>query len=336
MHLSTRPGVLLIGKINFAREAWQKVEAYHRVIHYSDGDRDDLLRKCKQNEFDDIVAVCRSNQYNHLTGDFDDHLISQLPNTVTAICNVGSGVNSIDLESCSRHGITVTNTPLAGKDAVADATMFLILGAHRRAMSSLSRVKQGRWQNDTHVGRDVQGRTLGLYGFGTIASTVAQRAKAFGMNVQYYTPTAKRNGYITPDDHVEAGYRSVPFDELIRTSDIVSIHAPLTAGTHHVFSRAQFEKMKKGVVVINTARGSLVDQEALIEAVQIDHVWAVGMDVFEEEPEVPDAIRNDERFFVTPHIATKTEQARLQMEECMIQNLIAVMNQEEPPDAVNG
>lgn len=335
MHLSTQPTILLVGEINFAREAWREIEASHRVIHYNAGDRNDLLRKCKENEFEDVVAVCRSNQYNHLTGDFDDDLVSHLPRTVKAVCNIGSGVNSIDVESCSRHGITVTNTPLAGRDAVADATMFLILGAHRRAMSSLSRVKQGRWQHDTPVGIDVQGRTLGLYGFGTIASTVAQRAKAFGMDVQYYTPTAKRHGYVTPDHHVEAGYRSVPFDELIRTSDIVSIHAPLTPGTHHVFSRPQFEKMKKGVVVINTARGSLVDQDALIEAVQNDHVWAVGMDVFEEEPEVPDAIRTDERFFITPHIATKTEQARLQMEECMIRNLTAVMDQGEPPGAVN-
>lgn len=335
MHSSIRPSILLVGEINFARQAWQKIEASHRVIQYDTGDRNDLLKKFERNEFDDFVAVCSSNQYNHLTGAFDDHLISRLPKTVRAICNIGSGVNSIDVESCTRHGITVTNTPLAGADAVADTTLFLILGAHRRAMSSLSRAKQGQWQRDTPVGRDIQGRTLGLYGFGSIASTVAERAKAFGMNVQYYTPTAKRNGYVTPDHHVEAGYRSVPFDELIKTSDVVSIHAPLTADTHHVFSRPEFEKMKRGVVFINTARGSLVDQQALIEAVQSDHIWAVGMDVFEEEPEVPEVIRNDERFFITPHVATKTEQARLQMEECMIQNLTAVLDQEELPDAVN-
>lgn len=336
MQLTTRPGVLLIGEINFAREAWRKVEASHRVICHKVGNRNDFLGKCKQNRFEGVVAVCRSNQYNHLTDDFDDDLIRQLPKTVKAICNIGSGVNSIDVESCSRHGIVVTNTPAAGREAVADTTMFLILGAHRRAMSSLSRVKQGRWQLDTPVGRDIQGRTLGLYGFGSIASTVAQRAKAFGMKVQYYTPTAKRRGYATPDDHIEAGYRSVSFDELIETSDVVSIHAPLTTDTHHVFSLPQFQRMKEGVVVINTARGPLVDQSALIEAVKSGHVWAVGMDVFEEEPEVPDAIRNDERFFITPHVATKTEQARLQMEECMIHNLMAVMSQESPLDPVRG
>lgn len=330
-----KPSLLLVGSIDFASEAWQEIERLCHVFQYSSGDRTHFLSECQAGAFEGITAVCRSNQYNYLTGDFDDQLLEHLPESVEAICNIGAGVNTIDVAACTRRSITVANTPSVGSDAVADATIFLLLGALRRATGPISRVKQGLWQQGSAIGLDAQGRTLGLYGFGAISSAVAKRATAFGMKVQYYSRTAERNGYHTPPEHVEAGYRCVSFDELIRTSDIISIHAPLTKATHHAFSTPQFEQMKKGVVIVNTARGPLVDQKALIEAVEKEIVWAAGMDVFEEEPKVPDAIRHDERFINMPHIATKTVGARTEMEVCMISNLVAALSGDKLPNAVN-
>lgn len=156
-------------------------------------------------------------------------------------------------------------------------------------------------------------KTIGLIGSGETATAVASRAMAFGMKVQYCTRSDTSSSI--PE------CTRTTFDHLIRTSDIISLHLPLTSDTRHILGKQEFDSIKPGVAIINTARGEVIDNVALFEAVQQGKVWGVGADVYDEEPHIPTEMREDERFFILPHIATRTHEVRAAMERVMIGNL---------------
>ncbi|PSL42934.1 D-3-phosphoglycerate dehydrogenase [Salsuginibacillus halophilus] len=217
------------------------------------------------------------------------------------IAQTGKGTAHIDMEAAEDYGISVITTPGASTPAVAELTFGLMIDCARHISHNTAQMKEGTWLQD--IGLNLEGRTLGLVGFGKIGQRVASIAEAFGMNVQVWGP--KR----AEARAKEAGITYQPLDELLRTSDFVSVHVRLTADTKHLLQAEHFKKMKPSAYFINTSRGSVAKEEDLVEALRTNEIAGAGLDVFGEEP-LPEnhAYQNLENVVLTPHIGWKTKE----------------------------
>ncbi|NDW18025.1 dihydrofolate reductase [Dysgonomonas sp. 216] len=237
------------------------------------------------------------------------------------IANFGVGYNNIDTEYAARKGITVTNTPNAVLEPTAELC-FALLNATARRIAFYDRhlrISQGLgWGLYDNPGVGLYGKTLGIYGMGRIGQAVARRAIASGMNIIYH------NRHALPKD-IEEKYsaRYVSFDELLRNSDFISLNAPATPETRHLINREQLQKMKPSAILINTARGSLVDEEALVEALSNNTILAAGLDVYENEPKIRPEFKMLENVVLLPHTGTQTIDARIAMQREVAQNISA-------------
>jgi glyoxylate reductase len=213
--------------------------------------------------------------------------------------NSKTGYDKIDVAACTARGIVVTNAPTAVTDATADLTTWLILGALRQLYRSISTLHRGEFNKGITLGHCPSGKVLGIIGFGRIGSAIKKRVEAFGMRVQYFNNlpvTAEQAG----------GATSVSFDELLASSDVISLHVPLNKETHHLISRKEIAKMKTGVVLVNASRGPVIDEAAMAEALDEGKIAAVGLDVYEQEPIIhPKLLANDGALLV-PHMGTQT------------------------------
>lgn len=291
---------LLIGTLSHTTKEWQDVAQVASKLHeYPDGNRDDFLSKCKSGEFDGVYALYRSNDSNGITGDFDAELLAVLPASLKYICHNGAGYNNIDIAACTQRGISVSSTPIAVNDATADVAMFLMLGALRNIKQCFNAVNQGKWRGDFQLGHDPKHKTLGILGMGGIGSAVAHRAQAFGMKVQYHNRTQ-----LAPAQ--EHGAHYVSFDTLLQTSDVLSLNLALNPSTKHIIGAPEFAKMKHGVVLVNTARGALIDEAALVDALATGQVSTCGLDVFEHEPQIHPGLLASPNTVLLPHIGTAT------------------------------
>jgi glyoxylate reductase len=256
----------------------------------------------------------------------DAPLLDALP-TVRHVASYGVGVNHIDLEACRARRVLVTNTPGVLTDATADHAMALLLAAARRVAEGDRLVRAGGWRAVDPafmLGTEVTGKTLGLVGFGRIGQAVARRARGFGMRILYASPRAA--------DVPEA--RHVPLDVLLAESDFVSLHTPLTAETEGLLSRERIARMRPGAVVVNTARGAVVDDGALAEALASGRVAAAGLDVFRDEPRVPEAYLRLENVVLTPHLGSGTRETRAAMARMVLDEVLRVARGEPPRNAV--
>lgn len=228
---------------------------------------------------------------------------------LSLVVRAGAGVNTIDLEAASRRGVFVANCPGKNAIAVAELAFGLMLALDRRIVEATNELAQGRWNKKKYgKGRGLFGRRLGLIGYGAIARELASRARGFGMRVFAYAPTADRE---LAEEHKVALCDTL--DELLRTSDIVSIHVPYRESTRHLIGARELALMPKGALLIHSARGGIVDDQALAEAVASGHIRA-GLDVFEDEPETGEApfespLLKHEGVYATPHIGASTAQA---------------------------
>jgi lactate dehydrogenase-like 2-hydroxyacid dehydrogenase len=239
---------------------------------------------------------------------FDEQLFHHAPFRATLIANVGVGVNHIDLGAASRAGIAVTNTPDVLTDDTADLAIALILMASRRLGEGERLVRANRWQGlapTHHLGHTLRGRTLGIIGYGRIGRAVADRARAFGMQIKW---TGRAGGNVVPDAEMSPSLHA-----LLANSDIVSLHAPATADTHHLMNAERLAAMKAGAILINTARGSLVDERALADALRTGRLFAAGLDVHEHEPRITPALMGLENIVLLPHLGSATVETRTAM-----------------------
>jgi len=218
--------------------------------------------------------------------------------------------------------IAVSSTPIAVNDATADMAMFLILGALRQVHIPLKALREKKWRGATPLGHDPRSKTLGILGMGGIGSALAHRARAFGMKIQYHNrsplPTGKAG---------DAKY--VSFDELLSTSDVLSLNLALNPSTKHIISSPEFAKMKDGVIIVNTARGALINEKALVNALKDGKVWSAGLDVFEREPEIEKELVDNERVVLSPHIGTATWETQRDMELLVLHNLESAVDKGE-------
>ena len=252
----------------------------------------------------------------------DAALLDALP-TVRHVASYGVGVNHLDLDACRARKVLVTNTPGVLTDATADHAMALLLAAARRVVEGDRVVRAGGWKAVDPafmLGTEVTGKTLGIVGFGRIGQAVARRARGFGMAILYASPR----------DMGVAEARRVPLDALLAESDFVSLHAPLTKDTENLLSRERIARMKRGAIVVNTARGAVVDDAALAEALASGRLGGAGLDVFRDEPRVPAAYLGLDNVVLTPHLGSGTRETRAAMARLVLEDALRVAKGEPP------
>ena len=260
-----------------------------------------------------------------LTDRIDGALLDCAPR-LKVVANLAVGYDNVDLGAAAARGIVVTNTPDVLTEATADLTWALILAAARRVVEGDRLVRDGRWigwRPDQLLGSAVAGRTLGILGMGAIGCAVARRASGFGMQVWYH------NRHRSPHES-ELGARYVSVDELFAGADILTLHAPLNAESRHVIGASAFDRMKPSAILVNTARGPLVDERALVEALRAGRLAAAALDVYEDEPELTEGLAELDNVVLLPHLGSATRPARAAMVDLCCRNIIAVLSGEPP------
>lgn len=245
--------------------------------------------------------------------------------------NFGVGHNHIDVEAASRAGVVVTNTPGVLTDATADTAMTLLLMAARRAGEGEREVRAGGWTGwrPTHMlGTHVTGRTLGVIGMGRIGCAVARRARfGFGMPILYFDTQD-----VGPDRHgIPDARRLDTVEEVLESADFVSLHMPGSADNAHLVDAARLSRMKPTAILVNTARGDVVDTDALVKALASGTIAGAGLDVYENEPDVPEALRALPNVVLLPHLGSATVETRVAMGMLVLENLEAFLDGREPP-----
>ncbi|MFL6623691.1 MAG: 2-hydroxyacid dehydrogenase [Sulfurifustis sp.] len=267
-----------------------------------------------------------------LTERIDAALLACCPR-LKAVCNIAVGYNNIDVAACSARGVLVTNTPGVLDDATADFTWALILATARRLTEAERWLRAGEWKGwklKQFLGADVHGATLGILGMGRIGQAVARRARGFAMTVLYHN---RRR--VDADIEREVDARYVSLDELLSQSDIVTLNVPYSPATHHLIGAEQLARMKRSAILINVARGGVVDDAALVAALKERRIAAAGLDVYENEPKLLPEFLELENVVLAPHIGSSTESTRHRMAMTAAQNLVAALTTGKPPNLVN-
>lgn len=291
------------------------LESRHAVDLYS-GDgaipRDELLRRVADKE----ALLCV------LTDRIDAEVMAAAP-ALKVVANIAVGYENVDVPAARARGIVVTNTPDVLTEAVAEFTWGLILGIARRIGEGDRLVRAGAWKGfafDFMLGMELRGKRLGIIGGGRIGKAVAAKAPAFGMTAVF----AGRESRTGQDPS------RVSIDELLVSSDIISIHVPATPETKHLINKRTLARMKRSAILVNTARGSVVDEDALAWALGERLIAGAALDVYEREPEVHPALKNYENVLLAPHLGSATRETRTAMAELAVRNALAILDGHEP------
>lgn len=267
-----------------------------------------------------------------LTDRVDEELLAGSPR-LRVVANMAVGYDNIDVPAATRHGVVVTNTPEVLTETTADFAFALLMAAARRVAEGDRFSRAGQWQTWAPLllaGQDVHHATLGLVGLGRIGSAVARRARGFEMRVLYYDPIRR------PDLEQSLGIEFRELNEVLRESDFISVHVPLMPETRHLIGAEQFRMMKTTAVFVNAARGPVVDEAALVEALRSRTIYAAGLDVYEKEPLSPDSpLLQLDNVILAPHIASASIPTRTRMATLAAENLAAVLQGSRPPTPVN-
>jgi glyoxylate reductase len=258
----------------------------------------------------------------------DEELLEAAGSQLRCVANVAVGYDNVDLEAAARRGVVVTNTPGVLDDATADLTMALVLAATRRVVEGDRLVRAGRpwtWGMSFMLGSGLRGKLLGIVGLGGIGRRVAERAGAFGMDIAYHS---RRPAPAEVVAELEA--ERLPLEQLLARADVVSLHCPLTPETRHLIGAPELAAMKASAVLVNAARGPVVDERALAAALAAGEIAAAGLDVYEHEPQVEPALLALENVVLSPHLGSATVETRTAMAELAARNAISVLRGERP------
>ncbi|MCD4851905.1 D-glycerate dehydrogenase [Arthrobacter sp. AK01] len=312
--------VVVTGRIPDA--AIEKLRAEHEVDAWTGAEsitREELLRRVAG--ADAVVSL--------LTERVDTELLDAAGPQLKVVANVAVGYDNIDVRACAKRGIVATNTPGVLTEATADIAFGLILMATRRLSEGERLIRSGqawKWGMFFLLGSSLQGKTLGVVGMGGIGQATARRAKAFGMEIIYQSRRET-----DPRIAAELDARRVDLDELLAVSDVVSLHCPYGPATHHLIGAEQLAAMKSSAFLVNTARGPIIDEEALASALR-DHVIAgAGLDVYEQEPRVHPGLLDLDNVALLPHLGSATVETRTAMAMLAADNALAVLSGELPP-----
>ncbi len=267
-----------------------------------------------------------------LTDKVDAALIARVPH-LKAVANIAVGYNNIDVPACTARGIQVTNTPGVLDDSTADLAFALMLATARRVTEVEAYIRKGEWTGwklKQWLGVDVHHATLGIIGMGRIGQAIAKRAAGFDMKVIYHNRTR-----VAPEIEARANAAYVSMDALLAQADFVVLQMPYSPETHNLIGAAQLKKMKPSAILINSTRGGVVDDAALIDALKHGTIRAAGLDVFENEPKLNPAFLELKNVVLVPHIGSSTEATRRAMAMTAAKNLVAALRGERPPNLVN-
>jgi glyoxylate reductase len=268
-----------------------------------------------------------------VTDRIDAGVLSQAGASLRLVANFGNGVDNIDVDTATARGITVTNTPGVLTEDTADMTMALILAVPRRIAQGIRVIEKGEWHGWSPtwmLGHRIWGKRLGIIGMGRIGQAVARRALAFGMSIHYHN---RRRLPASVEESLEATWWE-SLDQMLARMDVVSIHCPHTPGTYHLLSARRLKLLKKEAYLVNTARGEVVDENALARMLEHGDIAGAGLDVFEHEPAVNPKLVKSDRVVLLPHMGSATLEGRIDMGEKVIINIKAFMDGHRPPDRV--
>jgi glyoxylate reductase len=261
----------------------------------------------------------------------DAEVLDAAGEDLRVVANFAVGYDNVDLAACRERGVAVTNTPDVLTEATAELAIALTLAAARRMSDAERDLRAGRWRGwdpAAYRGIEIWGSTVGVVGMGRIGERYARLALGLGADIVYASTSAK------PEAETDLGARRLELDELLRASDVVSVHAPARSETHHLIGARELELIGPDGVLVNTSRGSLVDSDALAAALESGALGAAGLDVYEGEPEVPPRLLKAPRCVLLPHIGSATIPSRDGMARAAAENVIAVLDGEEPPSRV--
>jgi glyoxylate reductase len=267
-----------------------------------------------------------------ITDIIDGDLLDAVGPQCKIVANYAVGINNFDVAAATRRGVILTNTPGVLDDATATHTFALLLAAARRIAEADRYVRAGKWKGWSpmfFIGMDVDRKTLGIAGLGRIGTNVARKARGFDMKIIY--SGTHRN----PQAEKEVGATYVDKEILLRESDFLTLHVPLTPETRHYIGEKELKLMKKTAILINASRGPVVDEKALLKALQEKQIWAAGLDVFENEPEIEPGLLELDNVVVVPHIASATPETRINMGKIALNNIVKALNGQPPDTCVN-
>ena len=296
----------------------QRLQAEAEVAVFAGLDESSLIASLARAD----AVIVRSK--SHLTA----RVLERAPRLRVA-ARAGVGVDNIDVEAATRRGILVLNTPEASTTSTAEHTMAMLLALARRIPHANASVARGQWTREAFVGTELYGKTLGIAGLGKIGTEVARRAQAFGMQVRSHDP------YVSEDRAARLGVDLLSFDDLLATSDVLTLHVPLTQRTHHLIGAEQIRRMKAGSLLVNCARGGLVDEGALLAALDDGHLGGAALDVFEQEPPADSPLLDHPRVVLTPHLGASTREAQRSVAVEVAEQVLAALDGHPVRGAVN-
>ncbi|GAC1396652.1 MAG: D-glycerate dehydrogenase [Chloroflexota bacterium] len=297
----------------------------HVDVNESDNPLDQNELREKASKYDALVTL--------LTDRIDHQVLQAGKGSLKIVANVAVGYDNIDVTAATNSGILVSNTPGVLTDTTADFAFALLMGIARRLAEAQTFLRSGKyegWGIMSMLGQDIHGATLGLVGFGRIGQAVAKRAAGFGMRVLYYDPVIEADSVPT-----ELGATRVDLESLLRDSDFVSVHTPLSEETRHLIGQHEFEIMKPTACLINTSRGPVIHEAELATALRDGTIWGAALDVFENEPTVDPGLLDLDNVLITPHIASASVATRTRMATMAAENVLAVFSGQRPPTAIN-
>jgi lactate dehydrogenase-like 2-hydroxyacid dehydrogenase len=318
--MSTRPVVLVTRRLPLAVERRLQRDYDARFNAHDEVYSSDQLLTLAAGA--DAIIPCH-------TESLSAEVIARLPDSVRAICSFSVGYDHIDLAAAKARGIVVTNTPDVLSNATAEIAMLLMLGAARRAHEGARMLRTDTWADWSAIGQlgiEVTGKRLGIIGMGRVGQVMARRARGFDMEIHYYN-----RHRLSAEIEAGAVYHA-ELHELLPHSQFLSIHCPATPETHHLINAERIARLPDGAVVVNTARGAVVDDDALIAALQSGKLFAAGLDVFNGEPDIDPRYRELDNTFLLPHIGSATRETRDAMGFRALDNLDAIIAGQEPRD----
>lgn len=321
----TKPKVILVGTIFYAKKELEALAEVAELDSSKATTREEFIEEL-HTTFNDISAIL-INGGN--IGVIDEDLASHFPSTLKYICNHGAGYDKIKVEPLTKRGIQLSNTPEAVDEATADTGLYLILGALRNYNKGAVELRRGNWIKNVPQAHDPKGKVLGILGMGGIGRTVRDKAIPFKFSKILYH-NRKR---LSPELEGSAEYVASQ-EELAAQSDVLYISVPLNAHTYHLVDTKFLSQCKDGIVIVNTSRGSVIDEQALVDALESGKVSTVGLDVFEFEPKIHPKLLENENILLLPHMGTHTVETRWEMEMTVLRNIRAALKEGKVIDLV--
>lgn len=311
MSAAAKKGVVLVTGVDLAPQAVEILRDYELVFAGAKPGEDDMLKLSEQYQPVGIIV-----RYGGVTS-----RVMDVNKSLRVISKHGTGIDTIDSKAAQERGIVVKAAVGANAPAVAEHTWALIFGCAKSVVHLDGRMRQGHWDKSTHKSLELEGRTIGLIGFGAIGKRVARTALSMGMHVIAHDPYAKE---------AVDGVQLVDLDTVFAQSDVLSLHCPLTDGNKHMINAQSLARMKDGAILVNTARGGLVDEKALIEALNSGKLRSAGLDSFEKEPfAIPHPLQHVSNVILSPHIGGVSDNAYVAMGTGAASNVLAVLEAEQ-------